>query len=207
LLRERRGAPAVLLGPRQSEPTVLAEELLPLDADLPRRLVGGAAASTELGELATEVLPEPRPHLGAERRLLGGVREVHRPRTLLPGNGRRPGDGQQVGSSVLCGRAAGRVPDCRGRGRAFVRILCTNQAFVTRGGTESYLLTVIPELVLLGHEVVLWSPQLGDLADELRAIGCRVEGDLAAVGAADVIHAHHASTALAARAQLPTTPM
>src|SRR5581483_4510277 len=65
----------------------------------------------------------------------------------------------------------------------------------------------IPELVLLGHEVVLWSPQLGDLADELRAIGCRVEGDLAAVGAVDVIHAHHASTALAARAQLPTTPM
>jgi hypothetical protein len=88
-----------------------------------------------------------------------------------------------------------------------VRILCTNQALNARGGSESYLETVVAELLRLGHDVVAWSRHRGPIADRLSRLGCTVHEDLADVGAVDVIHAQHASTALAARAQFPAVPL
>ncbi len=88
-----------------------------------------------------------------------------------------------------------------------MRILCTNQGLHIRGGSESYLETVLAELVGLGHDVVAWSPRRGPIADQLSRLGCTVHDDLADVGAVDVIHAQHASTALAARSQFPGVPL
>jgi len=88
-----------------------------------------------------------------------------------------------------------------------MRILCTNQALDGRGGTESYLETVIDELLKLGHEVHAWSFRLGPVAERLSRLGCRVHRELSDVGPVDVIHAQHASTAMAARAQFPDVPI
>lgn len=44
------------------------------------------------------------------------------------------------------------------------------------GGMQTYLLTVAPHLERLGHEVTLYSPLLGPVADLARARGLRVHG-------------------------------
>ena len=81
--RELERPAAVLLGPRHPDPPVGAQDPLPLEADVPAGLVGRPAARSERGELAGEVLGQPRAHLGAERRLLRGVAKVHGRVTLL----------------------------------------------------------------------------------------------------------------------------
>ena len=59
----------------------------------------GPPADPERRELAGEVLGHPRPHLGAKRRLIRGVTEVHAGRTLLD----RPVS--FLGAGLLAGRA------------------------------------------------------------------------------------------------------
>lgn len=88
-----------------------------------------------------------------------------------------------------------------------MHILCTNHALTLRGGSQSYLETVIPELVALGHDVTAWSPYRGPVSDRLVELGYRVPERLEDVDAVDVIHAQHASTALAARRRFPEVPM
>lgn len=89
-----------------------------------------------------------------------------------------------------------------------MRILCTNQALSLRGGTESYLQAVVPALRQLGHDVELFCMRGGDLADGLRADGFVVhEHDADLTATYDVVHAQHASTALAVRARLPAVPI
>ena len=77
LQRERKRPPAVLHGPGRAHPAIRAEHVLPLEADIPPRLVGRAATRAERRELAGEVLGQPRAHLGAKGRLFSGVAEVH----------------------------------------------------------------------------------------------------------------------------------
>src|SRR5262249_47234906 len=72
----------VLLGPVEPDPAVTPEDLLPLDTQVPRRVVRRPAPAADLGELAHEVLGQPRPDLVAERRLGRRVEEVHQ----LPGS-------------------------------------------------------------------------------------------------------------------------
>ncbi len=89
-----------------------------------------------------------------------------------------------------------------------MRILCTNQALAEPGGTESYLQTVVPALRQLGHDVELYCLRGGHVADGFRAAGFVVHEryvDLQPVY--DVVHAQHASTALAVRARLPAVPI
>ena len=88
-----------------------------------------------------------------------------------------------------------------------MRILCTNQALDGRGGSESYLETVIDELLKLGHEIHAWSFRLGPVAERLSNLGCLVHSELSDVGTVDIIHAQHASTAMAARAHFPDVPL
>jgi hypothetical protein len=88
-----------------------------------------------------------------------------------------------------------------------VRILFTNQALDHPGGAESYLVTVIDELLHLGHDVVAWSERRGAVADRLERIGCHVYDRLEDAAAVDVIHAQHAPNALAARVRFPDTPL
>ncbi len=88
-----------------------------------------------------------------------------------------------------------------------MRILLTNQALADRAGSESYLETIAVELLQLGHDVVVWSPMLGGVAAQLEADGCMVSDDLEKIADVDVVHAQHASTALAVRARFPGVPM
>jgi hypothetical protein len=89
-----------------------------------------------------------------------------------------------------------------------VRILCTNQALDRRGGTESYLETIAPELRALGHTVELFCLRGGPVADRLRARGFAVHEEAGTLAADyDAIHAHHASAALAVRARFPDVPL
>ncbi len=89
-----------------------------------------------------------------------------------------------------------------------MRILCTNQALDLRGGSESYLETVAPALRALGHDVEFYCLRSGVLADRLRTAGFVVhDGDAVLQSEYDVVHAQHASTALAVRAMLPDVPM
>jgi hypothetical protein len=88
-----------------------------------------------------------------------------------------------------------------------VRILFANWELNHPAGTETYLETVVPELVRLGHDVIAWSFNQGRVAERLERLGCAVPVDLDEVDRVDVIHAQQASCALAARARFPDTPL
>src|SRR5581483_8310484 len=64
------------------------EHALPLHAEVPELLVGGAPAAADPGELTDEVLGEPRPHLVAEGRFIGRVAKVHLSAPSSGGRGR-----------------------------------------------------------------------------------------------------------------------
>jgi hypothetical protein len=88
-----------------------------------------------------------------------------------------------------------------------VQLLIVTRALSQPAGSETYVETVAPELRQLGHEVQIYSPDLGLVADRLRADGFEVHHSLDHVAEPDVVHAQHASTALRARARFATTPM
>ena len=77
LLGDAGAAAPVLERPRDAHPAVAPEQPLPLDAHVPARLVGGAAARPQRGEVAGEMVAEPPAHFGAERGLGGAVTKVH----------------------------------------------------------------------------------------------------------------------------------
>jgi hypothetical protein len=85
-----------------------------------------------------------------------------------------------------------------------VKILVTNWRLARRTGTELHAGEIARGLHDRGHEVALYSPVLGDLADKLRADGIDVHGDLSQVNfTPDVIHAQHHMTTMAALAHFP----
>ena len=78
LLEQRQPAAAVLLGPADAGPAVLREVPVPGHALVVRLvLAAGTALAAQLGELAGEVVLQPRADLGAERLVLGTVGEIH----------------------------------------------------------------------------------------------------------------------------------
>jgi hypothetical protein len=96
-------------------------------------------------------------------------------------------------------RACGRI--------AAVKILIGTRGLVAHGGSQSYVETAVAELRQLGHRVVVYSPNLGHVAGRLRSTGVEVVGSLDDVGAVDVAHVQHASTAFSVRARFPRLPM
>ncbi len=89
-----------------------------------------------------------------------------------------------------------------------MKILLTNHDLDRREGTHSYLETVAPELRRLEHEIVLFAPRLGRVADSLRGRGFEVHdrpGDVPAD--IDVIHGQHVAAVGAVRERLPRTPL
>ncbi|HSS47480.1 MAG TPA: glycosyltransferase, partial [Thermoanaerobaculia bacterium] len=80
-----------------------------------------------------------------------------------------------------------------------MRVLLTNGALVNRAGSELYLVEVATRLLALGHSPIAYSPVLGPLATELRAVTIPVVDDLAAVAEPpDVIHGQHHLPAMSA---------
>lgn len=88
-----------------------------------------------------------------------------------------------------------------------LRILLTNNTLASRAGTELYVRDVAIELMRRGHQPVVYSTQLGEVADEIRSATVPVIGSLEALGEApDIIHAHHNYEAVAAIMRFPHIP-
>lgn len=89
-----------------------------------------------------------------------------------------------------------------------MRILVTNNRLGVRGGSESYVETVMVALRNLGHDVIAYSPGLGDVAMNLRALGFEVHDDASRLPAGiDVIHGQHANAVAQVRRVLPAAPL
>lgn len=86
-------------------------------------------------------------------------------------------------------------------------ILFTNVTLAGRSGTEVYIKEAVRELVARGHRPIVYSPNCGAMAAEIRALSVPVVSDIAAMREApDVIHAHHAHQAVTALLAFPGTP-
>ncbi|MFA6958137.1 MAG: glycosyltransferase [Thermoanaerobaculia bacterium] len=88
-----------------------------------------------------------------------------------------------------------------------MRILLTNNTLAWRSGSELYVRDLAIALKRRGHEPMAFSPQLGDVADDLRDAAIPVTNDLRAIGEhPDVIHGQHHLETMAAIARFPGIP-
>jgi len=76
-----------------------------------------------------------------------------------------------------------------------MRILLTTENFDGLGGTETYIAAVATELSRLGHEVAVYSPRRGFMAERVRASGIPVLARDQQPRGCDLILANDASTA------------
>lgn len=75
---------------------------------------------------------------------------------------------------------------------------------LTGSGTETVARDLALELKKLGHEVAIYSPLLGPVAEQIHAQGIPVFGDIRKVAPApDIIHGHHHAQTLTALLQFP----
>jgi glycosyltransferase involved in cell wall biosynthesis len=87
------------------------------------------------------------------------------------------------------------------------RILITNCWLSTRAGTEQYVRDLSLALLARGYELAVFSPLLGEVADEIRAAGVVVTDDLSTLDdEPDVLHCHHQHEAVAALSRFPDRP-
>lgn len=88
-----------------------------------------------------------------------------------------------------------------------LRILITNNALAGRAGSELYVRDVALGLLKRGHEPVVYSTKLGDVARELRKANVKVVDDLNQLSAApDLIHGHHHMDTMTALLHFPRVP-
>jgi hypothetical protein len=89
-----------------------------------------------------------------------------------------------------------------------MKILITNNRLDSRGGSESYVETVMVALRHLGHEVIAFSPGLGEVATNLRKLGFEVLDDPSDLPSGiDVIHGQHTNAVAQVRRVLPSVPL
>ena len=88
-----------------------------------------------------------------------------------------------------------------------LRILIANRQLETRTGTEVYVRDLAAALLARGHLPIVYTPQPGRIADEIRALTVPVVDDLSRVGEApDIIHGHHGLETLVALLAFPGVP-
>jgi len=88
-----------------------------------------------------------------------------------------------------------------------LRVLITNRSLGSRTGTELYVRDLAVGLAARGHRPVVYSPDLGGVAREIRAATIPVTDDLRSIAEApDVIHGHHSLETLAALLAFPGAP-
>ncbi len=88
-----------------------------------------------------------------------------------------------------------------------MRVLLTNITLASRSGTEVNVRDLAIGLLRRGHRPVVYSPELGEIAAEIRAATVPVIDDLAAIAAPpEVIHGHHHPTTLTALLRFPGVP-
>jgi glycosyltransferase involved in cell wall biosynthesis len=88
-----------------------------------------------------------------------------------------------------------------------LRVLLTNRILANRTGTELYVRDLAVGLMRHGHAPLVYSPQLGAVADEIRKQTIPVVDDLAKVAhPPDIIHGHHGLETLTALLAFPRVP-
>jgi len=88
-----------------------------------------------------------------------------------------------------------------------LRILITNLAMWSRSGTETYARDLALGLMKRGHQPMLYSPRLGDIAREMEAAGVEVIDNLEKLShPPDLIHGHHNITAMVPILRFPEVP-
>lgn len=88
-----------------------------------------------------------------------------------------------------------------------LRILITNITLATRTGTEMYVRDLATALIKRGHTPIVYSTELGEVAQELRAATVPVVDDLEAVAIVpDLIHGHHHPETMTALLHFPSVP-
>jgi glycosyltransferase involved in cell wall biosynthesis len=84
-------------------------------------------------------------------------------------------------------------------------VLITNCALTGPSGTEIVVRDLARELCSRGHEVTIFSPRLGIIAEQARAAGARVTSDLAETSEPEVVHGHHHLNTVTALLRFPRT--
>ena len=88
-----------------------------------------------------------------------------------------------------------------------LRVLITNHFLRGRTGSELYVCELATSLLRLGHTPIVYSPQLGPSAQELRKSTVPVVDDLDAIASPpDVIHGQHHVETMTALLRFPNTP-
>jgi hypothetical protein len=88
-----------------------------------------------------------------------------------------------------------------------LRVLITNRVLLNGSGTETVTRDLALELSNLGHEPIAYTPVLGRVAEQIRALGIPVFSDLRQLKVVpDIIHGHHHAQTLTALLQFPDTP-
>jgi glycosyltransferase involved in cell wall biosynthesis len=86
-------------------------------------------------------------------------------------------------------------------------VLLTNFELDVRGGTQLYVRDVALKLLARGHTPVVYSPRLGEVAQELGAATVPVTDDLRTLTVTpDIVHAHHNHELFTALLRFPETP-
>ena len=88
-----------------------------------------------------------------------------------------------------------------------LRVLITNIAMNGRTGTEIFTRNLAAGLLRRGHTPIVYSPELGEIAAELKSLGVPVLASIDRIREApDVIHGHHVIQAGIAAMRFPATP-
>ena len=88
-----------------------------------------------------------------------------------------------------------------------LRILITNHFLRGRTGSELYVCELATNLLRRSHSPIVYSPQLGHTARELRETTVPVVDNLEAIGSApDLIHGQHHVETMSALLRFPNTP-
>src|SRR2546423_5244678 len=88
-----------------------------------------------------------------------------------------------------------------------MRILITNIVLSGRSGTETYVRDLALELLRRQHEVAVFTPRLGPIAEELIAAGIEVAARLDNLRLRpDIIHGHHNLQTALAMLHFPDIP-
>lgn len=90
-----------------------------------------------------------------------------------------------------------------------MKILIVTQYLDNFSGSELFVLNISKELTDNGHDVSIFSPVLGKIAEKARGMGISVTDNLLDYKNEkfDIIHAQHNPTAILARSVFPKTPM
>lgn len=88
-----------------------------------------------------------------------------------------------------------------------LKVLITNHNFAQRAGTQLYIRDLALELQKMGHLPFIYSPVVGEVAQELRKATIPIVSDLAMLSIQpDIIHGHHHLETLSALLHFPKTP-